>query len=76
MEPEETAVARQRLCKHLASATNAHAKIELLNGVFYVVLAVSTTQYVLKRKLAVNSSQNLLFYLFHSLLISYTMSVV
>jgi hypothetical protein len=37
VEPEQTAVARQRFGKHVPAATNTHAAIqELLDSVFYM----------------------------------------
>jgi hypothetical protein len=46
VEPEESAVARQRLGKHVPAAKNTYATIEeLLDAVFSVV---SNSQYVVK----------------------------
>jgi hypothetical protein len=41
VEPEETAVARQRLSKHIPSATNAHARIEEHFHMLFSLLSVS-----------------------------------
>jgi hypothetical protein len=37
VKPEETAVARQRLCKHVSAATDTHVTIEeILEAMFYM----------------------------------------
>jgi hypothetical protein len=55
VEPEETAVARQRLNNHFPAATNTHTETEkLLCGVFYAVRVVSNAQYVMEGKQALS----------------------
>jgi hypothetical protein len=36
VELEETAFARQRLCKHVPTSMNAHATVEVLDAVFSI----------------------------------------
>jgi hypothetical protein len=61
MEPEETAVARQEVGKHVPAAMNTHAIIELLDAVFlYAIRVISNTQHIVKEKWATSSSQNFL----------------
>jgi hypothetical protein len=51
VEPEETAVAMQRLGKHVPAATNTHATTqELLDSVFSMRSVLSNTQYGVKGK--------------------------
>jgi hypothetical protein len=49
VEPEETAVARQRLAKHLPASTNTHTTVEELLDAVFSVMSVSY-KYVVKGK--------------------------
>lgn len=50
VEPEETAVDRKRLDKHVPTAMNTHARTaELLEMVFSAVQVVRDTPYVVKQ---------------------------
>jgi hypothetical protein len=65
-EPEETAIARKWLGKHIPATTNIQAKTEktVRRVVFYEICVVSNTQYLrlVKGKQAISSSQDFLLY--------------
>jgi hypothetical protein len=56
IKAEQTSIARQRLSKHVPTATNTVGR-----GSFYAVRVVSNVQYVVKEKYVISSSHNFLF---------------
>jgi hypothetical protein len=66
VEPEDTAVARQWLGKHLPAKKNTHATIEELLD---AVCVTSNTQYVRKGKKTIYSSRNFLLLLILTLIV-------
>jgi hypothetical protein len=63
VEPEYITVARQRLGKLVAAATNTHTTRSVGCGVSYAVRAEANLQFVVKENQVINFSQNFLFML-------------